>query len=55
MDNEHSYYRFMKYDASTSGATAGVIEVSEHIVPFIGMSEVYYIVAKSCVSGVRKD
>ena len=30
----------VKYDASTSGATARVMEVSDHIVPFIRMSEV---------------
>ena len=46
MNNEHYSYRLTKYDASTSGATAGVMEVSDHIVPFIRMSEVYYIAAE---------
>ena len=45
MNNEHYSYRLTKYDASTSGDCRSM-EVSDHIVPFIRMSEVYYIAAE---------
>lgn len=46
MKNQHSNYRFRKYEAMTSGSTATVIDVSDHIVPFIRMSEMYYTAAE---------
>ena len=46
MNNRHSNYRFRKYDAMTSGSDVKTIDVSDHIVPFIRMSEMYYTAAE---------
>ena len=44
--NQHNYFRFRKYDAMTSGSTKSVIEISDHLVPLLRMSEMYYIASE---------